>query len=537
MGSSTGARPWFGSVIRESAAACGVDRRRAGAGAGALAVPLAGLLAVGVVVAEEPGGPCPAQADKPIAASTAMSKAREHDRNIAPGMGEVVAFNIAKETAEGRAVSLLGIPADITVARASPRVGDWVESGVEKRFGVIGGVEAPAGGDRERETRLARLGGRVLRLRERSSAASTRPLGLGSAEPIVGGSPARGVSEPVPTYPAVVWMGACDVAARLRRAASRVIRWLEPAGRRVGTGLLRRPRLRTALNNAYERPGRLLAKLVTRLLPAATITTPFIWRARLPSGELLMPVTPDLQRSWTNALVWRWPPNLPMRRLYGAYLPCRRAQGTLLDVGANDGSHTWMFSLAGWQCIAFEPQPSCVTYLQRIATLNQFTHLAVEQSAVGDRAAASVDFYVSASSWFSSVDPEQVARFEAPERIAVKMITLDAYCQEHRVAPNCIKIDVEGHELHVLLGAKDVLARTKPDLVVEVSADRDTRDGIWELLVPLDYRVYAVVRGGLRPILTSEAFRVVAFGDAYIDAFFTADVELAKQLEATLSHP
>jgi FkbM family methyltransferase len=328
-----------------------------------------------------------------------------------------------------------------------------------------------------------------------------------------------------------------NVVARLRRAASRVITWLEPAGRRVGTGLLRRPRLRTALNKAYERPGTLLAKLVTRLLPGATVTTPFIWRARLPSGELLMPVTPGLQRSWTNALVWRWPPNLPMRRLYGAYLPCRGVQGTLLDVGANDGSHTWMFSLAGWQCFAFEPQPSCVTYLQQIATLNQFTRVAIEQSAVGDRPADSVDFYVSASSWFSSVDPHQVARFETPERTAVQMITLDAYCQEHQIAPNCIKIDVEGHELHVLRGATDVLARTKPDLVVEASADRDTRDGIWELLAPLDYRVYAVLQEGLRPILTSEAFRDVGSGDAYIDAFFTTDVELAKHLEATLGQP
>ncbi len=250
-----------------------------------------------------------------------------------------------------------------------------------------------------------------------------------------------------------------------------------------------------------------------------------------------MPVTPELPRSWTNALVWRWPPNLPIRRLYRAYLACRGAEGTLLDVGANDGSHSWMFSLAGWRCIAFEPQPSCGTYLRQLAMLNRFSHLAVEQSAVGDRPAASADFYVSASSWFSSVDPEQVARFETPERIAVEMITLDAYCQEHRIAPNCIKIDVEGHELHVLRGAKDVLARTKPDLVVEVSADPDTRDGIWELLGPLDYRMYALVREGVRPILTPEALRTAGSGDAYIDVFFTADDELAKQLEAPRTGP
>jgi FkbM family methyltransferase len=322
----------------------------------------------------------------------------------------------------------------------------------------------------------------------------------------------------------------------LRRAASGLIRRLEPAGRRIGTQLLRRPRLRTVLNAVYERPGVLLATLVTRLLPGATVTTPFIWRARLPSGVLLVPVTPELQRSWSNALVWRWPPNLPMRRLYAAYLACRGSEGTLLDVGANDGSHSWLFSLAGWRCIAFEPQQSCVAYIQRIAALNMFTGLTIEQAAVGDRPAASAEFYVSGSSWFSSVDPEFVARFETPQRVAVKMITLDTYCQEREIAPTCVKIDVEGYELHVLRGAKDVVERAKPDLVVEVSPGREIREGIWELLVPLDYRAYAVTQAGLCPIPTLEAFRTAGADDAYIDAFFTADVELGKHLEARLNH-
>jgi FkbM family methyltransferase len=338
-----------------------------------------------------------------------------------------------------------------------------------------------------------------------------------------------GLDEPAPS---LQWAN-----TGLRHAASRVIRWLEPASRRIGTRLLKRRRLRTALNGAYERPRVLLATLVTRLLPGATVTTPFIWRARLPSGMLLIPVTPELQRSWTNALLWRWPPNLPMRHLYCAYLACRGAQGTLLDVGANDGSHSWLFSLAGWRCIAFEPQPSCVAYLRRIGSLNRFTQLTIEQCAVGDRPAASVDFYVSASTWFSSMDSENVARFETPDRIAVKTITLDAYCHEHRIAPNCIKIDVEGYELNVLRGARDLVTQTKPDLVVEVSGDRATREGIWELLVPLGYRVYAIVQAGLRPLLTLEAFRASGSGGAYIDALFTTDAELGKELEATLNDP
>ena len=100
--------PWFGSVMREGAAARTVDRRTAGASAGATAVPVAVVRGAGAVVPEEPDVPCPAQADRPTA-STAMSRNRERARSIVPGMREVVGFNIAKETSLASSVlRLLG---------------------------------------------------------------------------------------------------------------------------------------------------------------------------------------------------------------------------------------------------------------------------------------------------------------------------------------------------------------------------------------------------------------------------------------------
>jgi FkbM family methyltransferase len=275
---------------------------------------------------------------------------------------------------------------------------------------------------------------------------------------------------------------------------------------------------------------------VTRLLSAATVTTSFTWRARLPSGVLMVPVVPELQRSWTDALLWRWPPNLPMRRLYQVYLTCRGPRGTLVDVGANDGSHSWLFSLAGWRCVAFEPQPDCVTFLRRVAAMNRFTDLAVEQSAVGDQPTSTATLYVSASSWFSSLDRAHVQRFEPPEPATVKVVTLDAYCQEHALRPTCIKIDVEGHELHVLRGARNVIAEAKPDLIVEVSRNQNIREGIWQLLAPLDYCAYALVESGLLPISMLEAFHMVTPEAAHIDALFTVDRELGQQLAASLNH-
>tara|TARA_B100000579_G_C22765188_1_gene821039 strand:- start:574 stop:1341 length:768 start_codon:yes stop_codon:yes gene_type:complete len=50
--------------------------------------------------------------------------------------------------------------------------------------------------------------------------------------------------------------------------------------------------------------------------------------------------------------------------------------------------------------------------------------------------------------------------------IDVKKITLDQYDFKHKIG--FIKIDVEGHELDIIRGAKNLLQRDKPNLLVEI---------------------------------------------------------------------
>ena len=50
--------------------------------------------------------------------------------------------------------------------------------------------------------------------------------------------------------------------------------------------------------------------------------------------------------------------------------------------------------------------------------------------------------------------------------INVKKITLDQYSFKHKIG--FIKIDVEGHELEIIRGAKNLLIRDKPNLLIEI---------------------------------------------------------------------
>jgi hypothetical protein len=50
----------------------------------------------------------------------------------------------------------------------------------------------------------------------------------------------------------------------------------------------------------------------------------------------------------------------------------------------------------------------------------------------------------------------------------VASITLDQFCKERNVKPDILKIDVEGAELHVLRGAKELLLNEKISILCEV---------------------------------------------------------------------
>ena len=48
------------------------------------------------------------------------------------------------------------------------------------------------------------------------------------------------------------------------------------------------------------------------------------------------------------------------------------------------------------------------------------------------------------------------------------MVSLDAFCKDNDIQPELIKIDVEGAEIDLLLGAKNVLMLHKPVIVLSL---------------------------------------------------------------------
>lgn len=165
-----------------------------------------------------------------------------------------------------------------------------------------------------------------------------------------------------------------------------------------------------------------------------------------------------------------------------------------LDVGANVGFYTLKF--AWWvgptgRVAAFEPNPAMAARVEENLRLNAFEHVDVVRKAVHDTVGR-LRFHVSANPLYSSVN----AVADAQQVLDVEAITLDAYVAAAgwpRV--DAIKIDVEGHDCHVLLGAGEVLTRYRPLVTLEYDygTDPDVASEAFALLDRLGYTVQMVI--------------------------------------------
>ena len=75
----------------------------------------------------------------------------------------------------------------------------------------------------------------------------------------------------------------------------------------------------------------------------------------------------------------------------------------------------------------------------------------------------------------------------SPRWVEATLITLDEYARDKGIRPDVLKIDVEGHELKVLKGARQVLTAGRPIVIVETE-----RPEVLELMSGLGYAPHRI---------------------------------------------
>lgn len=199
-----------------------------------------------------------------------------------------------------------------------------------------------------------------------------------------------------------------------------------------------------------------------------------------------------------RALAWRMGHPDPEVRLF-PYL-CDRTRVSI-DVGASIGAYTVHLLNHSKKCYAFEPRRNIAARL--VQRLGANRRLRVETVALSDRAGTAQLRIPTAEGGRSSIErANAVERLGEVKVIAVPMRRLDDYDDIGPVG--CIKIDVEGHEDAVLRGARRLLLRDHPSLIIEIEErhKRHSVSTVGSLLGQLGYKGFFFRRGRLNPMET-----------------------------------
>lgn len=175
-----------------------------------------------------------------------------------------------------------------------------------------------------------------------------------------------------------------------------------------------------------------------------------------------------------------------------------RSDGTYVDVGTNRGQvlRNAVRIAPHGRHVAFEPIPSLAAEVAR-----EFPDVDCRAMAIADRREmTSFCHFTRLDGWSGLRRYPTVSDAQgAPVFIDVQVSTLDTELID--LTPSVIKIDVEGAELAVLEGSRDVLARARPIVIFEHVLDAaamygETPEAPWDLLTELDYRIFSLTGAG-----------------------------------------
>jgi len=173
-----------------------------------------------------------------------------------------------------------------------------------------------------------------------------------------------------------------------------------------------------------------------------------------------------------------------------------------IDIGANRGDYSkHLLQQTSATVHAFEPHPVSFGELQQLQA-EHGDRLKAHNLAMGsDNQAGTLNFNSRALGHASlSTEVNGVPYLSNSDSVEVQITTLDSWCEENEVMNiDLLKIDVEGFEDEVLVGARRVLEEIRPQFVqIEFNWHQLFRDTtIWSLSKHFDdYRLFQLIPGG-----------------------------------------
>lgn len=201
------------------------------------------------------------------------------------------------------------------------------------------------------------------------------------------------------------------------------------------------------------------------------------------------------------------------------FISLLRPGAVFVDIGANVGYYSLVAAPRvgpDGRIFAFEPMSEPFARLADNIRRNRLTQVTPLKLALVALPQTAVMGLVNRSN--SGTASLGLATVEAAQTESVECSTLDLLAESWNFDRlDLVKIDVEGFEQAVLLGARNTLTKFRPVLLVEVNDGLQrragsTRDGLYRWLEGLDYEPFRVRRSGrIEPIKLPEDGGLIVF--------------------------
>ena len=176
----------------------------------------------------------------------------------------------------------------------------------------------------------------------------------------------------------------------------------------------------------------------------------------------------------------------------------------LIDCGCNYGFYSfYTASLSDRNSvIAIEASPTTAKDFEKNLNLNKFNNIVLKNCAVSDNDDIAINFNESKNDWESSLTHSEFVESKVSKIRTQKIDTIikDEKLNDYSLL---IKLDIEGHELQALEGAKNTIEKYKPIIIIELSTyifnkNDKAFDRLKFFLTEFDYSIY-----NTKKILTS----------------------------------
>jgi len=156
------------------------------------------------------------------------------------------------------------------------------------------------------------------------------------------------------------------------------------------------------------------------------------------------------------------------------------------DIGANTGYFTLLSSVLvgnGGKVYAFEPAKKVFKLLKKHIKINRYKNVDIFNKAISDK---------NGVGFFDTGDGIWTGKISTKGEYEVEIVKLDDFVLKNNISlPNIIKIDVEGEELNVLKGAKNLLTECSP-LIFLSAHSQQLYDSCCEFLKSLGYEIKSI---------------------------------------------